>query len=126
MLKVVEWLKRGSASQKAIGGVTCRGLFTLNEAAACTALGWMEPVILDFRNRALAQRIMQSPDDKIFITYGAAHLPGLVDELRKLDPKWAVGSVKWLRTIDANEHIEGAAARPRELIPSIDTIGRIE
>jgi hypothetical protein len=107
MLKVVEWLKRGSASQKALGGVTCRGLFTLSQAAASTTPGRMQPVILDFRNRALAQRILQSPDDKIFITYGAAHLPGLVAELRKLDPKWAVGSVKWLRTIEAPEHIEG-------------------
>ena len=67
----------------------------------------MEQVILDFRNRALARRIMRSPDDRIFITYGAAHLPGLVAELRKLDPEWAVGSVKWLRTIEAPEHIEG-------------------
>lgn len=107
MLKVVDWLKRGSASQKALGGVTCRGLFTLNQATASAAPGRMEPVILDFRNRALAQRIMQSPDGKIFITYGAAHLPGLVAELRKLDPKWVVGSVKWLRTIEAPEHIEG-------------------
>lgn len=107
MLTVVEWLKRGSASQKTLGGVTCRGLFTLNQATASTTPGPMAPVILDFRNRALAQRIMQSPDDKIFITYGAAHLPGLVAELRKLDPKWAVGSVKWLRTIEAPEHIEG-------------------
>jgi hypothetical protein len=107
MLKLVEWLKSGSASQKALGGVTCRGLFTLNQPAANAAPGRMEPVILDFRNRALAQRIMQASDDKIFITYGAAHLPGLVAELRKLDPKWAVGSVKWLRTIEAPEHIEG-------------------
>ena len=67
----------------------------------------MEPVILDFRNRAIAQRIMQAPDDRIFITFGAAHLPGLVAELRKLDPKRAVGSVKRLRTIEAPEHIEG-------------------
>ena len=107
VLKVVEWLKSGSASQKMLGGVACRGLFTLNQATAATTPGRMEPVILDFRNRALAQRIMQSPDDRIFITYGAAHLSGLVAELRKLDPKWAVGSVKWLRTIEAPEHIEG-------------------
>ncbi|MBN8504378.1 MAG: hypothetical protein J0L58_07865 [Burkholderiales bacterium] len=107
MLMAVEWLKHGSASQKTLGGVTCRGLFSLNQPAGNAAPGRMEPVILDFRNRALAQRIMQTPDDKIFITYGAAHLPGLVAELRKLDPKWAVGSVKWLRTIEAPEHIEG-------------------
>jgi len=107
MLKLVAWLERGTTAQKTLGGVACRGLFTLSQAAASTAPGPMKPVILDFRNRALAQRIMQSPDDKIFITYGAAHLPGLVAELRKLDPTWAVGSVKWLRTIEAPEHIEG-------------------
>jgi len=107
MLKVVEWLKNGSESQKTLGGVACRGLFSLNQPAEDGPPGHMEPVILEFRNRALAQRIMQSTDDKIFITYGAAHLPGLVAELRKLDPKWAVGSVKWLRTIEAPEHIEG-------------------
>lgn len=107
MLKAVEWLKNGSAAQKTLGGVTCRGLFSLNQPTEGSPPGPMEPVILDFRNRALAQRIMQSPDDKIFITYGSAHLPGLVAELRKLDPKWAVGSVKWLRTVEAPEHVEG-------------------
>lgn len=107
MLKAVEWLKNGSAAQKTLGGVACRGLFSLNQPAEGSPPGPMEPVILDYRNRALAQRIMQTADDKIFITYGAAHLPGLVAELRKLDPKWAVGSVKWLRTVEAPEHIEG-------------------
>ena len=107
MLKVVEWLKNGSASQKTLGGVACRGLFSLNQPAEDSPPGHMEPVILEFRNRALAKRIMQSMDDKIFITYGSAHLPGLVAELRKLDPNWNVGSVKWLRTIEAPEHIEG-------------------
>lgn len=107
MLKVVDALKRGTPAQQALGGVACRGLFTLGQASASTEPGRMAPVILDFRNRALAQRIVQSPHDKIFITYGAAHLPGLVAELRRLDPKWAVGSVKWLRTIQAPEHIEG-------------------
>lgn len=107
MLRVVAWLKNGSPSQKALGGVTCRGLFSLNQPDADAKPGPMQPLILDFRNRALAQRIMQAPEDRIFITYGSAHLPGLVAELRKLDPKWAVGSVKWLRTIEAPEHIEG-------------------
>jgi hypothetical protein len=107
MLKAVEWLKNGSEAQKTLGGVACRGLFTLSQPAPDSPPGHMEPVILDFRNRSLAQQIMQSTDDKIFITYGAAHLPGLVAELRKLDSKWAVGSVKWMRTIEAPEHIEG-------------------
>lgn len=108
ILKVMDWLKAGSASQQALGGVACRGLFSLNSATQGTVTERMDQVILDFRNRALAKRITQSTDDKIFITYGANHLRGLVAELRKLDPKWTVGSVKWLRTIEAPEHIEGA------------------
>jgi len=107
MLKVVDWLKNGSEAQKTLGGVACRGLFTLSQPAQGSPPGRMEPVILDFRNRALAKQIMPSADDKIFITYGSAHLPGLVAELRKLDSKWAVGSVKWMRTIEHPEHIEG-------------------
>lgn len=107
MLKAVEWLKNGSQAQKTLGGVACRGLFTLSQPGQDSPPGPMQPVILDFRNRALAGQIMQSKDDKIFITYGAAHLPGLVAELRKLDSKWAVGSDKWMRTIEAPEHIEG-------------------
>lgn len=107
MLQVVDWLKNGSEAQKTLGGVACRGLFTLSQPAQDSPPGRMEPVILDFRNRALAKQIMLSADDKIFITYGSAHLPGLVAELRKLDSKWTVGSVKWMRTIEHPEHIEG-------------------
>ena len=91
-----------------VGGIACRGLWTLLlQAPGDKAPGRMDAVVLDFRNRALAQRIMQAPHDKIFITYGSAHLPGLLAELRKIDPRWAVGSVKWLRTIEAPQHLEG-------------------
>lgn len=107
----VEWLKSGTEAQKTLGGIACRGLFTLSQPAQDSPPGRMEPVILDFRNRSLAKQIMQSKEDKIFITYGAAHLQGLVAELRKLDTKWAVGSVKWMRTIEAPEHIEGKLPR---------------
>lgn len=107
MLKVIGWLKNGTPSQQTLGGVACRGLFTLTQPTGNEPPGRFEPVILDYRNRALAQRITRSADDRIFITYGAAHLPGLVAELRKIDPRWRVGSVKWLRTIEAPEHLEG-------------------
>ena len=107
VLRVVEWLKNGSPSQRALGGVACRGLFTISQPTGDEPPGRMAPVILDFRNRALATRIAISANDKIFITYGAAHLPGLVAELRKRDSRWRVGSVKWLRTIEAPEYLEG-------------------
>ena len=108
MQRAVQWLQHGSASQQALGGVVCRGLWTLLlQAPGDKAPGPLDAVVLDFRNRALARRIQQAPHDKIFVTYGAAHLPGLVAELRALDPRWTVGSVKWLRTIEAPQHLEG-------------------
>jgi hypothetical protein len=106
--RAVQWLQNGSPSQKALGGIACRGLWTLLlQRPGDQAPGHLDAVVLDFRNRALARRIAQGPHDKIFITYGSAHLPGLLAELRQLDPRWAVGSVKWLRTIEAPQHLEG-------------------
>jgi hypothetical protein len=41
MLKVVDWLKNGSEAQKTLGGVACRGLFTLSQPAqAALLVGW--------------------------------------------------------------------------------------
>lgn len=108
MQGAVQWLKNGGEAQKALGGIACRGLWTmLLQTSGEKAPGPMDPVVLDFRNRALAQRVAQDTHDKIFITYGTAHLPGLLAELRKIDPRWTVGSVKWLRTIEAPQHLEG-------------------
>ena len=67
----------------------------------------MDPVILDLRNRALAKRIQDWPGERIFITYGAAHIPGTLAELRKLDPAWEIKSLKWTRAISAPEHVQG-------------------
>jgi hypothetical protein len=67
----------------------------------------MDPVLLDLRNRHLAKEIVGSGADKIYINYGAAHLPGVVAELRKLNPDWRVVSPKWMRAIEAPERLDG-------------------
>jgi hypothetical protein len=41
-------------------------------------------------------------------------LPGVVEELRKLNPNWKLSSIKWMRSIAAPEHLEGALS----LIPA--------
>ena len=60
VLRAVQWLKDGSESQKALGGIVCRGLWTmiLRDPGAKEP-GRMDAVILDFRNRALARRITE-------------------------------------------------------------------
>ena len=56
----------------------------------------------------LAELIAARSDQKIFMTYGAEHLKGLLDLLQASDPAWEVKSVKWLRTIEMPENLEGA------------------
>lgn len=84
--------------QKAGAGALCRGVLS-------SVLGREESddpvnaVILDFRKRKLADRIAAMPDANIYITYGSAHLPGLLDDLRNLDPTWTIESTAWTTAI---------------------------
>ncbi|WP_200925639.1 hypothetical protein [Sphingomonas sp. Leaf22] len=101
--RVVSWLRHGTDGQRELAGVLCRGVMTLtmvhsNDASARQDL---DPLILDYRNRVLADRLLREPREAIYVTYGAKHLPGTFALLRAADPRWHVGSVKWLRTIDS-------------------------
>jgi hypothetical protein len=49
---------------------------------------WM-PAVLDGRNAILAATVHASEHDRIVITYGAAHEPGWLGEMQKLDPNWS-------------------------------------
>lgn len=87
-------------------GTLCRGLMTHVMRRSNAGGGELDPVVLDFRNRNLARRLLTDPRAKIYVTYGAAHLPGVM-ALMKDEPGWKVGSIKWMRTIAAPEHLEG-------------------
>ncbi len=90
--------ERATPSQKRLAGIVCRGVLGM---AVSGALGVEDDptkrVILDFRNKALARFVAESASDKIYITYGAAHFPGFVAELRARDPAFAMRSVKGVR-----------------------------
>lgn len=109
MAQAVTWMESGSESQKKLAGVVCRGYMTLALTSEGTKTpGNFAPIILDFRNRALARRIIGDPRDKIFIIYGSQHLSGVFDLLKQQDPKWTVATVKWMRTIEVpKRHLEG-------------------
>ena len=104
---VVGAAKGASQEQKDLAGALCRGLFSHVFERMGPKGEVMDPVILDLRNRALAKRIQDWPGERIFITYGAAHLPGMLAELRKLDPAWEIKSLKWTRAIAAPEDVQG-------------------
>jgi len=108
MASVIEWMNSGSEGQRKLSGIACRGWMTLSYGPKENEEpGKFEPIILDFRNRVLATRIIEDPHDRIFITYGSKHLTGVVELLQAQDPTWKVVSVKWLRTIEAPKRLDG-------------------
>jgi len=115
---IFDWIgssmKESTEGQQYVTGVLCRGIVSRTFSSSGPKDNPLHPVILDFRNRYLAKRIVESPADKIYITYGGAHLPGVVEELRKLNPNWKLVSIKWMRSIAAPENLEGTLS----LIPA--------
>jgi len=57
-------------------------------ATAIPAEQWI-PVVLGSRNTHLAACVHGAGDERIVISYGAAHEPGWLAEMQKLDPRWA-------------------------------------
>lgn len=96
----------GTEGQRKLVGVICRGVMTrlLSQQNAAKPL---DPLILDYRNRELAKRIEAETADKIYVTYGAAHFPGVIRHLESASPAWKVGTVKWMRTIQSPRDLKG-------------------
>lgn len=103
--------QRGTERQRALAGTVCRGLMTLlvrpRRSHDTRPRDPFDAVVIDYRNRELVQRLLADPRDRIFLTYGSAHLPGVYALLKQSDPQWRVESVKWLRSIAAPENVRG-------------------
>lgn len=104
---IIDHIKEGTPAQRNILGILCRGAINATISNSTASNGALEPVILDFRNRNLAQQIITHQNPKIYITYGAAHLPGVLALLQANDPKWKVVSSKWMRAVGTPEHLTG-------------------
>lgn len=103
--RIVEFLRKGTADQREIGATLCRGYMTY--ALGRASPGELDKLILAYRNRVLARALLAEPRRRIYVTYGAGHLPGVLALLRQADPRWQVRSVKWARTIDRQETLAG-------------------
>ena len=105
----VSWQKKGTEEQKALADIVCRGVMTVVMRRAMNdSSDPLTPVVLEFRNRELVRRIVEESRDKIYVTYGAAHVPGVIALLQQRDAGWKVQSVKWMRPIEAPERSQGA------------------
>ncbi|WP_248632986.1 hypothetical protein [Cereibacter changlensis] len=85
-------------SQKDLLAAACKGVFSvvLGRAESPDALN---RVILDFRNRRLAERIADLADADIYITYGSGHFAGLFRDLQAQDPAWRIVGTAWTTAI---------------------------
>lgn len=108
MASAIEWLKQGTEGQRRLAGIFCRwqlnGVGYKDDGQEADQ---MEKVILHFRNRKLVERILADSRDKIYITYGAHHIRGVIDLLKQKNPAWKVETITWMRPIDMPKHLEG-------------------
>lgn len=110
--KLINFVHGASDGQKTILGMLCRGFFSVRlQPSSGAEPQALDPLLLEFRNRHLVEAIAAEAGDKIYITYGAGHLPGVIKLLKQADPAWEIKSIKWLRAISSPEHFE------RELTP---------
>lgn len=109
LASTIEWLQQGSEGQRKLAGYVCRWMMNRagDEAAMDNDQSQIEKVILDYRNRALADRILADPHDKIYITYGAKHIKGVIALLRERDPAWTIESVSWTMPVEAPRELQG-------------------
>ncbi len=74
------WYGTLNADQRELMALACQSLLNV---AAGVEIGDMPPfdekIIMDFRNRVLANKILEHPHTHIFVTYGAGHLQGVYD-----------------------------------------------
>lgn len=106
--RFLDWAQDGDPRHRALAGVVCRGYMDIAlTPKADKPPGDLDPLLLDFRNRVLVDRILADHRPRIYVNYGADHLPGVLARLRASDPNWKVMSVKWMRVIEAPEDLHG-------------------
>lgn len=103
--RLVDFLRAGTPGQREIGATLCRGYMTF--ATRRAAKSELDKLVLAYRNRVLVKALLAEPRRRIYVTYGAGHLPGILALLRQADPKWQIQSLKWARTIDRQETLAG-------------------
>ncbi len=106
--KIFAFVQQANENQKNMVGNICRGFFVYAlKVGGEKKPQALDPLLLDFRNHHLARQIQADTSKKIYITYGAGHLPGLIQLLKEANPAWEVKSLKWLRGMGAPEHLDG-------------------
>lgn len=107
MISALGVLGTSTPAQQKLGGILCRGVLAISMGQEADVLEPKEKLILLYRNRALARFVADSKAEKIYITYGAKHFRGFVQDLKALDPAFEIVALSWGR----------AMSNPRDIKP---------
>lgn len=116
---LMQWVNTGDRWRGLVAGIVCRGILSrvLEEPAEP---GVRSQIIQDFRNRHLVDRILSHANARVYVVFGAAHVPGVIKLLQERDRSWQVASVKWVHALTAPRHLEGLV----ESTVSVDLLDR--
>lgn len=95
------WIGQLNQDQKEVVALGCQTLLNLLSEYPLPEQDspFQAKVILDFRNRIVADKILAHSNPKLYVTYGAAHIQGIYKLLRAQDPRWHVQEVQWRQPI---------------------------
>lgn len=65
-----------------------------------------EHVVVEFRNRHLADMILEHPAERIYVTYGYDHFRGVFKMLQEANPDWQITDVEWRQAVDSEQELE--------------------
>ena len=93
--------------QRRLGQLACHVYLNIN----FSQLGGEKPpfkehVVLEFRNRHLADTILAQTSDQVYVTYGYDHFRGVYRMLQEADPRWKIVSVERRQAIDDQVELE--------------------
>lgn len=104
---VLDGLSELTPGQRRLAALACQAFFNVSLGSeGRSQKPFQERVVLDFRNRHLADQILSHPGDRIYITYGNAHFPGVYALLRQADPNWRITDVQWRQAIEDRAELE--------------------
>ena len=103
-------MKNLTPGQQSLVGLACQTMFNITLNGTTTTdddkSPFMKKIVLDYRNRYLADTILQSPAERFYITYGADHFKGVYKLLQAADPAWTIEDVSWRQAIEDRVAVE--------------------
>ncbi|HEV7270401.1 hypothetical protein [Pseudoxanthomonas sp.] len=106
MNHVMQVLSHVGDRQRDFVGAACRGIFTF-ALQGKERPDVLNAVVLDFRNRKLAERIAADAGRNLYLIYGSGHFPGLFHALKQQNPAWRIEGVTSSTAIEAPEDAVG-------------------